>query len=132
VGPKPGGQGVERRADRGVVPEVPGLGPLPAAVKPHRLIFDRRLDTKVGGQVVQGLLPKAVLHPVGEQHHAQLEQRVVGAHEHLHLGDRDPVFFEGTEGVPAGKRVSFGSHDRERHRIGVQDHHPAGQPQVAG
>ena len=44
-------------------------------------------DTKVGGQVVEGLLPKAVLHPVGEQHHAELEQRVVGMHAGLYLGD---------------------------------------------
>jgi hypothetical protein len=32
----------------------------------------------------------AVLHPVGEDHHGQLEERVIGAHQQLHLSDRDP------------------------------------------
>jgi hypothetical protein len=48
------------------MPYIAKLRPLSPAIQTNRLVLHGLVDAEVGGEVVEGPLPVAVLHPVGE------------------------------------------------------------------
>ncbi len=63
-------------------------------------------------QRLEGVVPELVLHLVDHAQPAeQLVDRIVGAHQHLHLDMGVAALFEGAEGVDARERVSLGRHE---------------------
>src|SRR5918994_6855905 len=98
-----GGDRVERGPYPGVVPDVPVLAPLQFGVDADQVRLDRLVDTEVGGQVLQGLLPDLILHLVAAHAQAHLVEGIVGPHQDLGLGDGGALLLDGAERDPTGE-----------------------------
>ena len=122
---------VERRADRGAVPDVAPLDHWRFLSTHTTWVSTSASMPEVGGERGQRVLPEAVLLPWPPRVSPSSKIGSLARISTCACATVSPSRSRGAEGDPAGEHVALGRHQRERLLVRVEHHHAGGELHLA-